>query len=263
MSQLLEGRIAVVTGAARGIGRAVGRTLAEHGAAVVAMDLDEPQGRQTVAELQRQWPETSFLRCDVSSEEDVGRAVAAAMERHGRVDILVNNAGINSFDRVPIHEYPTGEWDRILSVDLSGAFFMSRAVSRHMVRQKSGRIVNIGSVAGLVPLRLQTAFIAAKGGMTNMTRSMALELGAHGITVNLVAPGPVATEGWIALVNNPKSGFGPKLESLLSHIPLGRPGRPEEIAAAVRFLVSPDASYINGAVLTVDGGWSAGYLREW
>jgi NAD(P)-dependent dehydrogenase (short-subunit alcohol dehydrogenase family) len=142
-------------------------------------------------------------------------------------------------------------------------FVVSQAIVPEMIRRSGGRIVNIASIAGLVPLRLQSAYVAAKAGVVNLTRSMALELGPHNILTNCVAPGSIVTRGTRALFYGPEGDKTKLAESLLAHIPLGRPGTPEEIAQAVTFLVSPAAGYINGAVLTVDGGWTAGYTRDW
>jgi NAD(P)-dependent dehydrogenase (short-subunit alcohol dehydrogenase family) len=155
------------------------------------------------------------------------------------------------------------DWRRILDVDLTGVFVMSQAVVPVMLQNPGGRIVNISSIAGLVPLRLQSAFVAAKAGVVNLTRSMALELGPMGILVNAVAPGSTLTRGTEALFYGSDGVYTEKAASLLSHIPLGRPGAPEEIAHAVLFLAAPESSYINGAILTVDGGWTAGYTRDW
>ena len=135
--------------------------------------------------------------------------------------------------------------------------------SKHDSEDATGRIVNISSIAGLVPLRLQSAYVAAKAGVANLTRSMALELGPEGILVNAVAPGSTLTRGTEALFYGDDGAYTENAASLLSHIPLGRPGKTTEIAAAVLFLVSPDASYINGSILPVDGGWTAGYTRDW
>jgi NAD(P)-dependent dehydrogenase (short-subunit alcohol dehydrogenase family) len=192
------------------------------------------------------------------------RAVREIRERFGRIDILVNNAGINTRrDRVPIHEYAPEEWNQILQVDLTGVFLTSRTVIPSMIENRGGRIVNISSIAGLVPLRLQCAYVAAKAGVANLTRAMALELAPHGILVNAVAPGSTLTRGTEALFYGPDGAYTERAASLLSHIPLGRPGRPEEIAHAVLFLVAPESGYITGTILTVDGGWTAGYTRDW
>ena len=181
----------------------------------------------------------------------------------GRLDILVNNAGVNTLKhRVNIDEFPREEWDRILDVDLNGVFHASQAAARVMMAQRSGRIINIASIVGLVPLRLQCAFVAAKAGVINLTRAMALELGPHGILVNAVAPGSTLTEGTKALFYGDDGMFRDSVRQLLAHIPLGRPARPEEIANAVLFLAAPESSYVHGHVLTVDGGWTAGYTRD-
>jgi NAD(P)-dependent dehydrogenase (short-subunit alcohol dehydrogenase family) len=164
---------------------------------------------------------------------------------------------------VPIHEFREEDWNRILEVDLTGVYVATKAAVPALLRNRGGRIVNISSVAGLVPLRLQSAFVAAKAGVVNLTRSMALELGPSGILVNVVAPGSTLTRGTKKLFYGADGVYTENAASLLSHIPLGRPAETLEIAYSVLFLVSPDASYINGAVLTVDGGWTAGYTRDW
>ncbi len=205
----------------------------------------------------------SFV-ADVSDAAAMQDVAAQAAAQFSRIDILVNNAGINTVkDRVPLDEYHRDDWDKILRVDLTGVFVVSQAVIPRLVAAGGGRIVNIASVAGLVPLRLQSAFVAAKAGVVNLTKSMALELALRGILVNCVAPGSVLTQGTQALFYGADGTYSERAASLVSHIPLGRPGTPEEIAHAVLFLVAPEASYVNGAVLTVDGGWTAGYHREW
>jgi NAD(P)-dependent dehydrogenase (short-subunit alcohol dehydrogenase family) len=204
------------------------------------------------------------LAGDVADSSQVGAARQAIERQLGPVTILVNNAGINtSRDRRAIHEYADDDWHRILRVDLTGVFVVSKAIVPGMIQLGRGRIVNIASVAGLVPLRLQSAYVAAKAGAVNLTKSMALELGPRGILTNCVAPGSILTRGTRALFYGDGGEKTPVAESLLAHVPLGRPGTPEEIASAVAFLVAPEASYINGAVLTVDGGWTAGYTRDW
>jgi len=255
----LAGKTALVTGAARGLGQAMAAALAANGAQVIFADIDF-EGAQRAASA---CPGGKALRLDVTSEAEVERGLEQVVKLRGRLDILVNNAGVNTLaHRVNIDQFPTEEWDRIMNVDLRGLFLVSRAAARQMVAQRSGRIINISSVLGLVPARLQSPFVAAKAGVVNLTRSMALELGCQGILVNCVAPGSIMTEGTKQLFYGPDGKFSDRVQSMLAHIPLGRPGNVEEVAHAVLFLAAPESSYINGAVLTVDGGWLAGYIRE-
>jgi NAD(P)-dependent dehydrogenase (short-subunit alcohol dehydrogenase family) len=260
----LNDQVAIVTGGAHGIGQAIAHSLAANGARVIIVDIDGMAGERTASEISAVGGTCLAFEGDVSALEQMTRVVEQVLDRFGRIDILVNNAGINTrSDRVPIHEYSLEDWHRIVSVDLTGVFVTSRAVVPALLKNPGGRIVNISSIAGLVPLRLQSAYVAAKAGVANLTRSMALELGPHGILVNAVAPGSTLTSGTEALFYGPDGAYSDKAKSLLSHIPLGRPGRPEEIAHAVLFLVAPEASYVNGSILVVDGGWTAGYTRDW
>ncbi len=245
----LQHRVALVTGAARGIGKAIADCLAENGAIVYRADIapDSP------------------LMMDVTNTTQIAEALAQIEREQGRLDILVNNAGVNTLaHRVNIDAFPQAEWDRILAVDLTGVYQVSRAAIP-LLRKAPGdgrRIVNIASVAGLVPLRLQCAFTAAKAGVINLTKAMALELGPENILVNAIAPGSILTQGTEQLFYGEDGLFKDSVQRLLDHIPLGRPGKPEEIAHAALFLVAPESSYINGHCLTVDGGWTAGYHRE-
>jgi NAD(P)-dependent dehydrogenase (short-subunit alcohol dehydrogenase family) len=260
----LGGQVALVTGGAMGIGRAIVQALADNGARVAIADVNLEAAEQAAREVSSAGGTCVALQADVSRVADMESVVARLVSQFGTIHILVNNAGINTAGgRVPIHEYSLDDWQRILQVDLTGVFVTSRAVVPAMLRNPGGRIVNISSVAGLVPLRLQTAYVAAKAGVANLTRSMALELGPKGILVNAVAPGSTLTRGTEALFYGPDGAYTERTASLLAHIPLGRPAKPEEIASAVLFLVSPEASYVNGAVLVVDGGWTAGYARDW
>lgn len=260
----LKGQVALVTGGAQGIGRATTHSLLANGAAVAIVDLDGEMAEQTAKELGAAGESVMALAGDVSDPARLAAIEEQVRNRLGPISILINNAGINTLkDRRPIHEYSRADWDHILRVDLTGVFVVTQAVVPEMIRRGGGRIVNIASIAGLVPLRLQSAYVAAKAGVVNLTRSMALELGPRNILTNCVAPGSIVTRGTRALFYGPEGDKTALAESLLAHIPLGRPGTPEEIAQAVTFLVSPAAGYINGAVLTVDGGWTAGYTRDW
>jgi NAD(P)-dependent dehydrogenase (short-subunit alcohol dehydrogenase family) len=253
----LGGKVALVTGAARGIGRAIADRLAANGAALAYTDID-------LAGAQAAAGEHLALPLDVTDEAQVERAITTVIERLGRLDILVNNAGIGTGpeDRRGIDQVSTAQWRRVIDVDLNGVFLMSRAGSAAMMRQGSGRIINIASVVGLVPLRLQSAYVAAKAGVVNLTKSMALELAPHGILVNAIAPGSTETEAWRGWIGDRSSEEQALYARLLSHIPLGRAARPEEIAHAALFLAAPASSYITGHVLTVDGGWTSGYSRD-
>jgi NAD(P)-dependent dehydrogenase (short-subunit alcohol dehydrogenase family) len=258
----LTGRVALVTGAGRGIGKAIADCFATNGARVLYADID----LATATESARQQPGCRSVVMDVTNGQQVESVFDEVVRDFGGLDILVNNAGVNTLDyRVTIDQFPQHEWDRILKVDLTGVYLVSRTASRVMVAQRESRprrIINITSIAGLVPLRLQCAFVAAKAGVVNLTRAMALELGPRGVLVNAIAPGSTLTDGTRKLFYGEDGKFKESVQRLLDHIPLGRPAQPEEIAHAALFLAAPESSYINGHVLTVDGGWTAGYLRE-
>ena len=255
----LEGKIALVTGAADGIGKACAETLAESGATVVFSDRDVEKVVAT-AEGKGDW-----IAMDVADREAIESGVAEVMERHGRIDILVNNAGIGvkAEDRKTIDAFPVQAWDDILAIDLTGLFLVSRAVTGGMKAQKSGAVVNIASTTGIAPMRLQSPYIAAKAAVINLTKGMALELALEGIRVNAVAPGSTATEAWHRWMQDPASKASGLHESQMATIPMKRPGTPREMAQGVAFLASPAASYITGHTLVIDGGWTAGYARDW
>jgi NAD(P)-dependent dehydrogenase (short-subunit alcohol dehydrogenase family) len=255
----LEGQVAVVTGAAQGIGQAIADALATNGARVVFSDINEAK----VIDAASQHEHCTGTMLDVTDEEQINAVTQRVLDEFGRLDIWVNNAGINSVkERETIEEYPREVWDQIIQVDLTGLYLASRAAAKIMVPQKSGRIINIASVAGLVPLRLQSAFVAAKAGVVNLTKSMAIELGGQGVLVNGIAPGSIMTEATRGLFYGEGGTFKASVQQLLDHIPLARPGTPEEIAHAALFLAAPESSYINGHILVVDGGWTAGYSRD-
>ena len=252
----LRGKVAIVTGGAGAIGSAIARRLADNGAALVIADINADGAGRLAATL----PEALDCAVDICDRASVEAAVARAMNKYGRIDILVNNAGVNTLaHRVNIEEFPQEEWDRITSIDLDGLYVMTKAALKPMLANGGGRIINIASVVGLAAMRLQSPFVAAKAGMIHLTRSMALELGPQGVCANAIAPGSIMTELTAKLFYGEDGKMAGRTEEFMKHIPLGRPGRPEEIAEAVLFLASPAASYINGQILAVDGGWTAGY----
>jgi NAD(P)-dependent dehydrogenase (short-subunit alcohol dehydrogenase family) len=253
----LSGKVSLVTGAARGIGEAIANQLAANGSRVIYADRDDATAAAAKS------PGAMAMTMDVTDRSQIDAGIARIVETYGRLDILVNNAGINTWKyRVNIDEFPRDEWDRILAVDLTGLYEVSQVAARVMRGQKSGRIINIASIVGLVPLRLQCAFAAAKAGVIHLTKAMALELGQYGILCNAIAPGSILTEGTKKLFYGADGMFAASVQKMLDHVPLGRPGTTDEIAVAVLFLAAPENSYTHGHVLTVDGGWTAGYARE-
>jgi len=261
----LEGQLALVTGAARGIGKAIAVVLAANGADLALNDIDARELEKTAGELRNAGARARAYVADVGESRQVRGMAEEVFDSYGRIDILINNAGINlpRSGRAPIHEYDDDNWRKVLTTDLDGLYFCSRAVTPHMVAAGKGKVVNIASVAGLIPLRLQSAFVAAKAGVLNLTRSMAIELAAHNVNVNAIAPGSTLTEGTRNLFYSEEAEYREQAQRLLAHIPMGRPASVEDIAYAALFLCSAEAGYITGSTLVVDGGWTAGgYARD-
>lgn len=258
----LDNQIALVTGSAQGIGQAIANQLAANGAHVVFSDLSVDTAAASADACAS--AKTSALQLDVTNREQVAAGVEQIVADHGRLDILVNNAGINVLkNRVNIDTYPAEDWDRVVQTDLTGVYNVSHAATKPMVAQGSGRVVNIASVLGVVPARLQCAFTAAKAGVVNLTRAMALELAANGILVNCIAPGSTLTEATKTLFYSDDAVMQERADRMLSHIPLGRPGTVDEIAQGVLFFADPDNGYTTGQILSVDGGWTAGgFMRD-
>lgn len=254
----LKDQVALITGAANGIGKSISDSFAANGATVIYTDIDKTAVERSALEAGGH-----PLELNVTDSTQIDSVMADVVNRFGRLDILVNNAGINTMaHRVSIDAFPREEWDKIIAVDLTAAYEMSRAAAQIMKRQGRGRILNISSIAGVVPLRLQCAFTAAKAGLNNLTRAMAIELGRDGILVNAIAPGSIMTDGTRKLFYGRDGLFHQNVQSLIDHIPLGRPGTPEEIAHAALFLAAPENTYLTGHILVVDGGWTAGYHRD-
>ena len=240
------GKTAVVTGGSRGLGRAICLELARGGANVVFCYAgNEAAAQETISACETLGAKVLSVQCDVSSAEDVKGLMDTAMQQFGRIDILVNNAGITRDGLLMTMK--EADFDAVIAANLKGTFLCMKAVSRIMMKQRYGRIVNLSSVVGLRGNAGQVNYAASKAGVVGMTKSIAKELATRGITVNAVAPGFIATDMTAAMTDAAKT-------ATLSSIPLQRLGVPEDVAAAVAFLCSDDAAYITGQVLCVDGG---------
>jgi len=243
---MLNDRVAIVTGSGRGIGRAIALELAVAGAKVVvnyAGRVDKAE--ETVALIREAGGECLAIQADVSQTTDVDRLIKTTLDHFGRIDILVNNAGITR-DSLLLR-MKEADWDAVLATNLKGVFLCTKAVSKGMLKQRSGVIVNISSVVGLSGNAGQANYAAAKAGIIGFSKSIAKEFASRGIRVNAVAPGYISTDMTEGLAEGMHS-------EVLRAIPLGRLGKPEDVAKVVRFLVSPEASYITGQTLCVDGG---------
>lgn len=258
----LQDQVAIITGSANGIGQTIAQKLHESGAYVVISDIEHQKGEATAEALGSR---AVYYPCDISNQEQVEELIRYTVQRFGKLDIMVNNAGVNGTgaeDRVTIDSYPNPTWHRIIDIDLNGTFYCCKAASRVMLKQHSGSIINIASIAGIVALRLQLGFVAAKAAVIKMTEAMACELAPFGIRVNTVSPGSIATDVTRKLFYNatvPEASNGDKI---LSFIPQRRPGETSEVADAVLFLASDRSSYINGHNIVVDGGWISGFNRD-
>ncbi len=247
----LEGKVAIVTGAASGIGCGISLRLAEMGAFVAVLDIDDIKGRATAAEIEAQAGAAVFLNSDVRSGAECRRAVEKVIAQRGKIDILCNCAGVAI--RKDIVELTEEEWDFAVDVTLKGIYLLSREVVPHMVRNGGGSIINIGSGWSLKGGPRAASYCAAKGGVVNLTRAMAIDHGKHNIRVNCVCPGDVETP----MLLSECAQLGEDMQTFMreaANRPLARVGTPDDIADAVLFLASPMASWITGAALVVDGG---------
>ena len=242
-------KVAIVTGASRGIGRSISLALAAEGARIVAVDLDINETEKVAEEIRALGAEALAVMGNVTVAADADRMIEAAVEKFGRVDILVNNAGITR-DGLLLR-MKDEDWDAVLSVNLKGAFVCSRAAAKVMAKQRSGRIINIASVVGQMGNAGQANYCASKAGLIGLTKSNARELAKRNVTVNAVAPGFIETAMTAVLSEEFK-------QKALKQIPLGRLGTPEDVASVVAFLASDDAAYVTGHVLSVNGGMLMG-----
>ena len=240
---MLEGKIALVTGASRGIGRQIALTLGREGAAVIVnYNGSAAKAEEVVKEIEAAGGKAEAVQCNVSDFESCGRMMADMVSRYGRLDILVNNAGITR-DNL-LMKMSEEDFDAVISTNLKGVFNCIKHISRQMLKQKAGRIINISSVSGVLGNAGQANYCASKAGLIGLTKSVAKELSSRGVCCNAIAPGLIQTEMTRDLEGSP----------LLSAIPLGRAGQPEEVAELAAFLASPASDYITGEVIRIDGG---------
>jgi len=253
----LKNKITLVTGSSQGIGRAIAVRFAQEGADVVINYNRTAKGaEEALAEVEALGRRGLIVKADLSSTEDVRALVNTALEHFGRLDILVNNAGVET--HAPFWEVTEEDYDKVLNLNLKGVFFATQAVVRHLLNTKRrGKIVNISSVHEDLPFPNFAAYCASKGGLKMLTRNLSVELGAFGININNIAPGAIETPINTKLLNDPQ-----KLNALLSQIPLGRLGQPNDVANLAVFLASDDADYVTGSTFFVDGGLTWHYEEQ-
>lgn len=250
----LAGKVAIITGAGAGIGRAAALLFAREGAEVVVADRDPEGGAKTVSLIKENGGEAIFVQVDVSDAADVRRMVKATVERYGKLGILINNAGI--YAQASVVETAEEEWDRILDINLKGVFLCSKYSIPEMIKGGGGSIVNIGSEAGIVGIKNQVAYNVSKSGVIALTKSMAIDFAAHNIRVNCVCPGTTETPLVRAAVERAPDPAAAR-RALEEVRPAHRLGQPEEIAAGILYLASDESPYATGSILSIDGGYTA------
>ncbi|MCX7911829.1 MAG: glucose 1-dehydrogenase [Dehalococcoidales bacterium] len=248
----VKGKAAIVTGGANGIGEATARLLAREGAAVAIVDIDDENGRKVATDIRKAGGVADFWHLDISKEDEVRRVFAEVYEKYGRLHILVNNAAIPGY-RKPAHETTSEEWDRIMNVNLKGAFYCTKYAAPYMIRSGGGSIVNVASVYGLIGCDTPV-YDTSKGALRAMTKSDALMYAKHNIRVNSVHPGNIITPLFRKLVEKIGGGLENTIKLLSTMCPMERMGNPEEIAYGILFLASDEASYVTAAELVIDGG---------
>lgn len=249
-SASLTGKVALVTGGSKGIGNGMAQALAQVGADVIIVSRNLAEGEQAAKEIQALGRKAAAISCDVTSAASVDKMVQTAVAAFGRIDILVNNAGMNI--RKPVTDIAEEDWDKVLNTNLKGVFLVAQRVGKEMIRQKSGKIINVASVMGVIGMPWLASYCSSKGGVIQLTKTLALEWAQYNINVNCLAPAYIRTpmtEGWLTDET--------RLKVILDSTPLGRIGSLEEVAGPVVFLSSDWANYITGHTLLVDGGWAA------
>ncbi|PWU01819.1 MAG: short-chain dehydrogenase [Terriglobia bacterium] len=246
----LRGRVAVITGASKGLGKAMAQALASEGSAVALVARDADALNRVAAEIEAAGGEADVFPADVTREEKVQRSETEIIGRFGKVNILINNAGVNL--RKPITELSLDDWRRVMDTNVTSAFLMCRAFIPHMKGQGYGRILNMTSIMSRVSLPERTLYSASKAALLGMTRALALELAPEGITANGISPGPFATDLTRPLMENPQLNA-----QFMANVPLARWGKPEEIGHLAVYLCSEEAGFITGTDILIDGGWTA------
>jgi NAD(P)-dependent dehydrogenase (short-subunit alcohol dehydrogenase family) len=250
----LSGKVALITGAGSGIGRAIATLFAQQGARITIADIDEKAAEKTATQINRKGGNAAYTRADVSKSADTRKIVQTTLKTHGKLTTLVNNAGIESTGTVT--ELTEKNWDKVINTNLKGTFLCSKHSTPSIIEAGGGTIINIASVLGLIGSKREAAYCASKGGIISLTKAMALDLAPHNIRVNCICPGSVLTPTFkrvMTTTGNYKTSFAQNLEK----IPLKRVAQPGEIAQAALYLASDESSYITGSTLIIDGGWSA------
>jgi NAD(P)-dependent dehydrogenase (short-subunit alcohol dehydrogenase family) len=251
--------VVIVTGAGSGIGKGIAERFAEAGAEVVIAELNQTRGEAVATELQKTYGRGHFIRTNVASATDCRALIAHTIDRYGQIDTLVNNAGVNFVK--PTLEMDEADWDRVIDVDLKGAFLCSRYALAEMVQRKQGTIINIASVHTVATLPEAAPYAAAKGGVDMLTKALAIEFAPHGIRVNAVSPGLTDTQIWQDLQNAAEDATAAR-QHWFDNIPMGRVQSPREVANVVLFLASDDSSYITGANIMTDGGMTIQLINQ-